>query len=99
MFTVTRTAVCIVAVMIVAVMIVTGCSSTGSGTTPGGAPTRPSTSTGSPEGNAGTPQGRTEGNGTIMKDAFDALLRRPSLATVETDYQSMYESIRTRLTT
>ena len=71
MFTVTRTAVCIVAVM-----IVTGCSSTGSGTTPGSSPTRPSTSTGSPEGNAGTPQGRTEGNGTIMKDAFDALMRR-----------------------
>jgi hypothetical protein len=34
-----------------------------------------------------------------MKDAFDALMRRPSLATVETDYQSMYESIRTRLKT
>ena len=94
MFTVTRTAVCVVAVM-----IVTGCSSTGSGTTPGSSPTRPSTSTGSPEGNAGTPQGRTEGNGTIMKDAFDALMRRPSLATVETDYQSMYERIRTRLET
>ena len=92
MFTVTKTALCIVAVM-----IVTGCSST----TPSSSRTRTSTSTGtgSPEGSTGTPEGSTEGNGTIMKDAFDALLRRPSLATVETDYQSMYESIRTRLTT
>ena len=97
MFTVTRTAVCIVAVMIVAVMIVTGCSSTEGSTTPSSSHT--STSTGTPEGSTGTPEGSTEGNGTIMKDAFDALLRRPSLATVETDYQSMYESIRTRLTT
>ena len=92
MFTVTRTAVCIVAVM-----IVTGCSSTEGSTTPSSSHT--SISTGTPEGSTGTPEGSTEGNGTIMKDAFDALLRRPSLATVETDYQSMYESIRTRLTT
>jgi hypothetical protein len=32
-----------------------------------------------------------------MKSAFDALMKRPSLMTVEADYQSMYETIRTRL--
>lgn len=32
-----------------------------------------------------------------MKDAFDALMKRPSLTVVEADYQSMYETIRSRL--
>jgi hypothetical protein len=32
-----------------------------------------------------------------MKDAFDALMKRPNLTVVEADYQSMYETIRTRL--
>ena len=32
-----------------------------------------------------------------MKDAFDALMKRPSLTVVEADYQSMFEMIRTRL--
>jgi hypothetical protein len=32
-----------------------------------------------------------------MKDAFDALMKRPDVSLVETDYQTMYETIRTRL--
>jgi len=32
-----------------------------------------------------------------MKDAFDALMKRPNLSVVEADYESMYETIRTRL--
>jgi len=32
-----------------------------------------------------------------MKNAFDALMKRPSLTVVEADYQSMYETIRSRL--
>jgi hypothetical protein len=32
-----------------------------------------------------------------MKDAFDALMKRPSLTVVEADYQSMYSTIRERL--
>ncbi len=32
-----------------------------------------------------------------MKDAFDALMQRPNLTVVEADYQSMYETIRSRL--
>jgi len=32
-----------------------------------------------------------------MKDAFDALMKSPSLTAVEADYQSMYETIRSRL--
>jgi len=33
-----------------------------------------------------------------MKDAFDALMKRPNLTVVEADYQAMFESIRERLT-
>jgi hypothetical protein len=32
-----------------------------------------------------------------MKNAFDALMKRPSLSVIEADYQSMYETIRSRL--
>ena len=32
-----------------------------------------------------------------MKDAFDALMKRPDVSVVEADYQAMYETIRTRL--
>jgi hypothetical protein len=39
--------------------------------------------------------GATEEN--TMKDAFDALMRRPDVSVVEADYQTMYETIRTRL--
>src|SRR5664280_2192562 len=34
-----------------------------------------------------------------MKNAFDALMKRPNLTVVEADYQAMFESIRERLTT
>lgn len=33
-----------------------------------------------------------------MKDAFDALMKRPNLTQVEADYQSMFQTIRERLT-
>jgi hypothetical protein len=33
-----------------------------------------------------------------MKDAFDAFMKRPSITQVEADYQSMYQTIRERLT-
>jgi hypothetical protein len=39
--------------------------------------------------------GATEEN--TMKDAFDALMKRPDVSVVEADYQTMYETIRTRL--
>lgn len=78
---VTRTAVCIIAVM-----IATGCSSTSGSSTPSSPAARP-----------GTTESSREMNGNTMRDAFDALMRRPSLTAVETDYQSMYETIRTRL--
>jgi hypothetical protein len=39
--------------------------------------------------------GATEEN--TMKDAFEALMKRPNVNVVETDYQAMYETIRTRL--
>lgn len=32
-----------------------------------------------------------------MKDAFDTLLKRPSISQVEADYQSMFQTIRERL--
>lgn len=32
-----------------------------------------------------------------MKDAFDALMKRPNLTQVEADYQSMFQTIRERL--
>ena len=35
----------------------------------------------------------------IMLDAFDTLMKRPSITVVEADYQSMYETIRSRLVT
>jgi hypothetical protein len=37
------------------------------------------------------------GESNTMKDAFDALLKRPNITVVEADYQAMYETIRTRL--
>jgi len=33
-----------------------------------------------------------------MKDAFEAMLKRPSITEVEADYQSMFQTIRERLT-
>lgn len=34
---------------------------------------------------------------STMHDAFDTLMKRPNLTVIEADYQSMYETIRTRL--
>ena len=42
--------------------------------------------------------GSAERESHTMKDAFDALMKRPNLTVVEADYQAMFESIRERLT-
>ena len=39
----------------------------------------------------------TTQEGNAMNEAFDTLMKRPSITAVEADYQSMYETIRTRL--
>ena len=39
----------------------------------------------------------TPTKGNAMNDAFETLMKRPSITVVEADYQSMYETIRTRL--
>ncbi len=91
MFRVSRTAACLIAVM-----IVTGCS--GTSTSAPGSKGAPSTST-STSTSSGSTGSTNVGESNGMKDAFDALMKRPSLTVVEAGYQSMYETIRNRLVT
>jgi hypothetical protein len=65
-------------------LVTAGCSSTAPGEDTATAPKENST------------MAPTESN--TMKDAFEALLKRPDLAEVEADYQSMFGTIRERLT-
>ena len=75
----------------------TSTSSATTGSTTSSATTNSTTSSATTNSSESS-NGALTGENDKMKDAFDALMKRPSITEIEVSYQSMFQTIRERLT-